>query len=148
MKLDELFSKYSLYKQSFAVPLDFTRFYISFIALKLNETTSKLKAIYSSTETVDYDLYIASVESILTLHNFITHLLDKTLSDDDLKLYQYLLNKIYNNEVLDVDEVYVLKELQMQVLVENGLLDVFQLTKPETLIDSFDEEELEEIGGE
>ena len=147
LKLDELFRKYSLYKQSFAVPLDFTRFYISFVALRLNETTSKLKAIFSSTETVDYDLYISSIETILTLHNFISHLLERTLDEKDLKLYQYLINKIYSNEVLEVDEVYVLKELQMQVLVEDGLLDVFQLSKAESIIDYFDEEE-EGVGDE
>ena len=145
LKLDELFRKYSLYKQSFAVPLDFTRFYISFVALRLNETASKLKTIYSSTNTVDYDLYIESIQSILTIHNLIIHLLEKTLSEEDLAIYNSLITKIYNNEVLEVDEVYILKELQVEILVENGLLDVFQLSKPEPVVDVFDEEDGEEV---
>lgn len=141
MKLDDVFQKYSLYKTSFAMPLDFTRFFISFLGHKLNQDSSRLKAIYNATNTIDYDLYIEIIEAILTLHKYILKLIPVSLSEDDIRMYNYLINLIYNNETLSADEIYALSELQIYILVDNGLFDVFQLSKPQPFVDEFDEEE-------
>lgn len=143
-KLDEIYSKYTLVKDSFAVPLEFHRFYLTILAQQLGEKASKLKALYSSVEVIDFDLYSEVVELILTISSYISHL-ERYMDKEDYVIYNNVLSSIYNNETVNPDLLFLVKEIIIRLLVKKGLLDVFQLSRGETFVDELVEEEPEEV---
>lgn len=144
MKLSEVYRQFVSKQSEFAVPTDFFRFYLTLLVLEMNETVDAVKVTYQLTNTLDVDKYVEAVNKLVDVYSLTKKIVHNAVTQEEAERVEEFLRKVRENELVDVDELFTVKEILVNALFEKGLINVFQLSVDDTIVDN----ELTEVVGD
>lgn len=107
-----------------AAPLDFLRFYLTKTSLIVNREVNELLIQKKRNNTVDEKLYTDALTHLIDLSSLLS------VFDRDGVLSEFLektVQRIDNEKILSVEYLFNVKNAIIELLIEKGLLNVFQL---------------------
>ena len=138
---EEFMSKF----ENKAMPLNFTRFYLTTEAMQLNNLVNRLFVEYKLSGKVDIELYKEALIKLTDLVSYVHNLVKDDRQDLITKFLSELI-EMNSSEIIDISVVFEIKNLIMDILFEKGLLNVFQIREDTTITDLELEDDEEEVG--